>query len=41
MENLSEIIEPKKSDLTSTEKENKCDFYDKIIEKEKEIKCPT
>ena len=41
MENLSEIIESKKSDLTSTEKENKCDFCNKIIEKEKEIKCPT
>ena len=41
MENLSEINEPKKPDLTSTEKENKCDFCNKIIEKEKEIKCPT
>ena len=41
MENLSEIIEPKKSDLTSIEKENKCEFCNKIIEKEKEIKCQT
>jgi len=38
MENLSE---PNKSELASTEKENKCDFCKNIIEKEKEIKCPT
>ena len=41
MKNLLEIKEPEKSDLDSTERENKCDFCKKLIEKEKEIKCPT